>query len=297
MENNAIALGTAQLSTQQYEFGGGSVYFTGTSYLSMPYSTAVNLSITQAWTVECWFYAYTVSVLGPIITKDWSAGTTNPSYAIFLNGTSGQLQFMFGNGTSGAYSQQYIYSGITTSTWYHAAMTRSGSNVYCFVNGSLVQTIAITGVMVDAGNQLRIGSNQNTSGYFWGYIDDVRITNTVARYTATFTPPTQAFTNIQLITATIVNSSFTTATNIGTVSWGYNTATTRWSGLQEPTAPTNLTPASIEDQVNTSTGYFSLPQGTTGQRPATPQAGYMRYNTTLDSVEYYNAVTGWTAIP
>ncbi len=33
------------------------------------------------------------------------------------------------------------------------------------------------------------------SGPFLGYIDDLRITKGIARYTTTFTPPTKAFPN------------------------------------------------------------------------------------------------------
>lgn len=37
----------------------------------------------------------------------------------------------------------------------------------------------------------------------------------------------------------------------------------------------------------TETGFFALPSGTTAQRPASPQAGYIRHNTTLEQFEVY----------
>tara|TARA_B100001250_G_scaffold366152_1_gene347335 strand:+ start:2365 stop:2622 length:258 start_codon:yes stop_codon:yes gene_type:complete len=40
------------------------------------------------------------------------------------------------------------------------------------------------------------------------------------------------------------------------------------------------------------TGAFQLPAGTTGQRPASPQAGYLRWNTTTVEAEFYNG-TEW----
>jgi hypothetical protein len=49
-----------------------------------------------------------------------------------------------------------------------------------------------------------------------------------------------------------------------------------------------LTPTAVSDQLNASTGYFDLPTGTTAQRPASPIAGMIRYNTTLARFEYYN---------
>jgi hypothetical protein len=43
------------------------------------------------------------------------------------------------------------------------------------------------------------------------------------------------------------------------------------------------------------TGYLQLPSGTTAQRPVSPSAGYMRWNTTIKGVEIYNGDT-WTSL-
>jgi hypothetical protein len=43
------------------------------------------------------------------------------------------------------------------------------------------------------------------------------------------------------------------------------------------------------------TGNLSLPSGTTAQRPASPQQGMIRYNTTLNDTEYYDG-TAWRSI-
>ena len=44
---------------------------------------------------------------------------------------------------------------------------------------------------------------------------------------------------------------------------------------------------------NTSTGAFQLPAGTTAERPASPGAGYFRWNTSDLKLEIYNG-SGWT---
>ena len=36
--------------------------------------------------------------------------------------------------------------------------------------------------------------------------------------------------------------------------------------------------------------YIRLPRGTTGQRPSSPAAGYLRFNTTLGALEFYDGV-------
>jgi len=46
------------------------------------------------------------------------------------------------------------------------------------------------------------------------------------------------------------------------------------------------------DVASTSTGYFDVPAGTTGQRPGTPATGNMRWNTTDEALEHYSGSTG-----
>jgi hypothetical protein len=60
-------------------------------------------------------------------------------------------------------------------------------------------------------------------------------------------------------------------------------------------AVTPPTPTVVSDQANTSTGYFDLPSGTTAERPASPNVGMIRYNTTLGFLEQYTA-DGWQGI-
>ena len=59
-------------------------------------------------------------------------------------------------------------------------------------------------------------------------------------------------------------------------------------------AVVSVTPTAVSDQVNSSTGYFDLPAGTTGQRPASPSSGNIRYNTSTNGFEGYT--TAWGSI-
>lgn len=43
------------------------------------------------------------------------------------------------------------------------------------------------------------------------------------------------------------------------------------------------------------TGYIQIPSGTTAQRPASPSAGYMRWNTTNSNAEIYNG-SSWVSL-
>ena len=56
-----------------------------------------------------------------------------------------------------------------------------------------------------------------------------------------------------------------------------------------------VTPAGVSGQANTATSYLDLPKGTTAQRPASPTAGMMRYNTSTNQTEIYSGLA-WLPI-
>ena len=56
-----------------------------------------------------------------------------------------------------------------------------------------------------------------------------------------------------------------------------------------------VSPAAVSDQANTSTGYLDLPAGTTAQRPGTPAAGQMRWNTSNSEFEFYDG-SAWRGV-
>jgi hypothetical protein len=91
--------------------------------------------------------------------------------------------------------------------------------------------------------------------------------------------------------------AFTTSTILGTEIWTFNTFTNRWWSTQEPTQQYLMTPSLIEDQATTSTGYIDFPYGSTAQRPASPSVGFMRFNTDLGLMEYWNLQGQWVQIP
>jgi hypothetical protein len=264
------------------------VYLDGSSgYLIT--SPSPQSALSGNFTIEFWLYPSNTSTAYRALVSSENYSATTGGWSLYQNGTS--IEFWISPGSVVTLTAS---SAITASTWQHLALCRESGTLRLFINGTSVSSTSNSTLLT--GQQIWIGDNNAGSYFYNGYIDDLRITNSIARYTATFTPPTASFADIQLLTTATV-LQFTTSTNIGSVTLSYNTFTTRWSGISLPTSPTNLTPMNIQDQNNTSTGYFSLPSGTTAQRPEAPQGGYMRFNTTLDSVEYYNSITGWTTIP
>ena len=107
---------------------------------------------------------------------------------------------MFIDGLVGArYSIQSLNVSIV-NTWVYVAMVRKDNILYLFVNGLLQGTINLPS-SGDIGNYSpnvrigRTGGNPNVQYSFDGYVDEIRITKGIARYTSNFIPPTKPFPN------------------------------------------------------------------------------------------------------
>lgn len=109
-------------------------------------------------------------------------------------------QFYIDNGTL-----QYYYAGasliqsniqITKNVWHHLAAVRYGASLYLFVDGVMVASKDNVVGTLNPGTPLMALNFQQAGGprfYASGYIDEVRITNGVARYKENFIPPSAPF--------------------------------------------------------------------------------------------------------
>jgi hypothetical protein len=79
------------------------------------------------------------------------------------------------------------------SAWYHIAATRNSSNVITlWIDGVSVATTT-SGTNPNGPANFTIGSQYGLAEFFSGYIDNVRLTVGVCRYTGTFTPPSAEY--------------------------------------------------------------------------------------------------------
>jgi len=74
--------------------------------------------------------------------------------------------------------------------WNHVAVVRHNSQITMYLNGQSIGSSAFD--VYFTGDPLAVGISSLGAHPFSGHIDDVRITKGVARYTANFTPPTEA---------------------------------------------------------------------------------------------------------
>jgi hypothetical protein len=188
--NNMETVGNAQVSTVQSKFGGSSLYLDGSGdYLQAPYNDAFQFG-TGDFTVEFWINSAASGSYNQVVGTLVS-GTENGTWRIGTRFNSlNNLYFARGNGSG--FDEFNIAANANDGAWHHVACTRSSGLVRLFLDGTVVSSSTISGTCTSA-NPLRVGYNQRDTVYVNGYIDDLRITKGVARYTANFTAPTQAF--------------------------------------------------------------------------------------------------------
>jgi hypothetical protein len=195
-ENNTLeTVGNAQANTTQSKWGGSSIYFDGNGdYLSIANNPSIDLS-SGSWTIECWVYWTGTNVNADFINKDGVFAASYPSYALGINSSTPRLTIGSGNGTSSVQILASSLGTLPTNTWVHLAGVRSGSTIYLFQNGQLAASATVTATITNGSKALLVGyqPGQPTSVYMNGYIEDLRVTKGIARYTANFTAPTAPF--------------------------------------------------------------------------------------------------------
>ncbi len=206
--NNQISLsrvGTPFLSNAIYKFPNTSMYFSGLSQLVTNTDTTL-LGNTLAFgtgdfTIECWSYI--------TVQQDYQ-------FIFNMSHANGEFDLRYGNSGFGYKLQVGINTNTLASTWSsaqtqsanigswkHLAFTRASGVCRLFLNGTLQSinsganpsTYPVTSftdtTSVSSPTVLRIGGRQTF--YSRQYIDELRVTKGVARYTSSFTAPTAQF--------------------------------------------------------------------------------------------------------
>jgi len=182
-------VGNAQVDTAVTKYGTGSMQFDGTGdYLESSPNSTFDLD-NGNFTVEFWFNSNDISASQTAISLiDGGGGWVirlNASKIALVPYISGSFQFVLGDITT-----------LSSDTWYHIAVTRDGNDFKLFINGTLEDS-ETNSVTLPSGKKLNVGRwNGYDSRDFNGYIDDLRITKGVARYTANFTPPAAKLPNL-----------------------------------------------------------------------------------------------------
>ena len=164
-----------------------------------------------SFTMECFVYVNSFTT-GSIATNAF--GTYVPYTIGFFNGTtpsvSGTFPFFGSYGsTNGTWSVLSSPNSLSTSTWYHFAVSYDGTTTRLFIDGVLKasSTTIAYGIGNITNNTFYIGKNWTTANYFDGYISNFRFIKGNSIYNSAFSKPTSALTEI---TSTF-NTTFLTA--------------------------------------------------------------------------------------
>jgi len=180
--------GDTKISTTQSKYGGSSIYFDGSNdYLTTPAS--VDFTLDGDFTIEFFINISTIKICG-IASNGFSSFISNAAL-ILLNHSSAPNKISLFNK---AQSENSIVasSEVSVNTWYHIAFVRSGNTVTSFTNGTVTQSATLNTIIDFSANGIfKLG--EYWDGNFSGYIDSLRITKGIARYTANFNPETDTY--------------------------------------------------------------------------------------------------------
>ena len=193
-KNDLETVGNAQLSNTTAKWGSTSIYMAAatanTDYLVMPASRNVQLG-SGDFTIEFWMRPDSVTTswansnLATMLDLDPSAGTGTDWW--FIHQVNNTVQF-----GSNATTILTSSASLVATTWQYIALVRSGSgsnNLTFYINGTASGSATYTAT-IGGNRRLFIGTQQGSSRWYKGYLQDIRITPGVAR---TITTPTAAF--------------------------------------------------------------------------------------------------------
>tara|TARA_R100001163_G_scaffold40056_1_gene30391 strand:+ start:48 stop:1151 length:1104 start_codon:yes stop_codon:yes gene_type:complete len=177
------------ISTSQSKFGSSSLFHNNqsstTDHVSFGSHSDWLINQNTEYTLEFWYRALDTTT-PPVL----SLGTYNSAiqYRISCNG-DGNLHFKTGTGGWNWGSITISGGTMTVGVWKHVAVVRNSGTLTVYVDGTSIGS-ASTGNWGNSTGTLRIGTyfGDARSGYF--YMDDLRMTRGIARYTGNFTPPT-----------------------------------------------------------------------------------------------------------
>ncbi|MFC1625941.1 LamG domain-containing protein, partial [Patescibacteria group bacterium] len=189
------AVANAQIDTAQSEFGGASGLFDGTGdWVTTPTNTDFDVGSSN-FTIDCWLRLASLPGAGvryPIL-NNYGGSPTNGFYYNIVE-ASGVYYVQFIGYDAG--SQDFGYSkaiSLTANTWFHLAFVRNGNTITAYKDGVSLGDVTDSDD-IGASTQTVFAAGHSGLGSLNGWMDELRFSNGVARWTTDFTPETSAYT-------------------------------------------------------------------------------------------------------
>jgi glucose/arabinose dehydrogenase/chitodextrinase len=147
-------------------------------YITIPNSTSTNIS-GGALTLSMWINPQPIaSGDSVVIGKFWNTTMTSPFYQYGLELRGGN-QTDFYVGTTGGPLIAASGTTLPYNQWSYLTVSFDGAQVRTYVNGTLVNTQALSATITARGNPMNIGADASTAQFYKGMLDDLRIYNRV----------------------------------------------------------------------------------------------------------------------
>lgn len=181
----------AQIDTAQKKFGTASGLFDGSSYLTSVDSADWDFG-TGDFTIDFWVYFNSLGVGHHFINRDYD-GSSNGFLLEWSSASGGILAWQAGG--PGIFNRAW---SPATGQWYHIALTRSSGTDRLFVDGTQLGASASDTTDINYTSGLVIGASGTGTRPLNGWMDEIRISKGIARWTTDFSVPTSAY---QTVTA------------------------------------------------------------------------------------------------
>jgi len=179
---------SAAISTAQQKFGAGSLSLS-TQYIEQTGSSSLFDFSTNDFTIEMWIYPTSLSGLS-IFYDGRPNGVQGANPTVYLNGNKLSYYANAGATTIGG------TTNVTANTWSHVAACRASGVTRIFLNGTQEGSVTDSTTYSNTTNRPWVGVDSSAPNLnpFIGYVDEIRVTK-AARYSTSFTAPTQPFLN------------------------------------------------------------------------------------------------------
>lgn len=187
--------GNPAASNVQAKFGSTSLRIQGTSTGGanklVTDTSPTDFTLDGDFTIECWAYVSSKTDSNMSFLSRAGNDISNGGFQLGIN-SSNQWSITIHDGSfDGVGGATY-----TAATWTHIAVDRSGTTLWLYVNGTAQGSCSTSGTFIGGTFEVGLGATENDNGDWNGYLQDLRVTQDVARYAGSnFTPPTALYPN------------------------------------------------------------------------------------------------------